>query len=260
MLSIDSILYLKHSNMKFFILIICFIPFNALSQYGVVQYKQIINLNGKADISNAILRFKGTVSLYQYGSQFDEVSVINKKEDDNSEHLKIRDEKGFVFYANYDKRTFLSREFLISKPVLVEDQFEDMVWNLGEANGKLINGQLCFHATGQFRGREYIAWYDPTIKYPFGPWKLKGLPGLILQAYSTDGVVRFEFLNFQKVQVEIQPPKERKKLSQPQYVNAFKRKLQSLEKFIKSNTTVSRTMSVQSTSKIHVLEISLYEN
>ena len=38
----------------------------------------------------------------------------------------------------------------------------------------------------RFRGRLYTAWYYPDIPLPIGPWKLQGLPGIILEAYDAE--------------------------------------------------------------------------
>jgi len=38
----------------------------------------------------------------------------------------------------------------------------------------------CRRAIGKFRGREYEVWYTTDIPIPGGPFKLGGLPGLIL--------------------------------------------------------------------------------
>ena len=44
---------------------------------------------------------------------------------------------------------------------------------------------MCHLATCEFRGRKWQAWYS-DIPYSLGPWKLNGLPGLILEARSLD--------------------------------------------------------------------------
>lgn len=56
----------------------------------------------------------------------------------------------------------------------------------------------CRKATGYFRGRNYIAWFCSDIPIPYGPWKLGGLPGLIIKAYDSKGEISFECLGYEK--------------------------------------------------------------
>lgn len=53
-------------------------------------------------------------------------------------------------------------------------------------------GYTCQKATCNFRGRNYVAWFAPDIPVRQGPWKLGGLPGLILKAHDTDSLYTFE--------------------------------------------------------------------
>lgn len=53
-------------------------------------------------------------------------------------------------------------------------------------------GYTCQKATCYFRGRNYVAWFAPDIPVRQGPWKLGGLPGLILKAHDTDSLYTFE--------------------------------------------------------------------
>lgn len=63
------------------------------------------------------------------------------------------------------------------------DTLFPMVWEMVEEE-KTVNGILCRKAVTFFKGRHYIAWYAPSIPISEGPWKLGGLPGLILEAYD----------------------------------------------------------------------------
>lgn len=50
---------------------------------------------------------------------------------------------------------------------------------------------VCFAASAKFRGREWTVWYAPDIPLSAGPWKLCGLPGLILKAEDSEGHYRW---------------------------------------------------------------------
>ena len=50
----------------------------------------------------------------------------------------------------------------------------------------------CQRATGTFRGREWQVWFTYDIPYNYGPWKLGGLPGLILRAEDSSGTFVWE--------------------------------------------------------------------
>jgi GLPGLI family protein len=49
----------------------------------------------------------------------------------------------------------------------------------------------CHKATTRFKGRDYMVWFTPAIPRSEGPWKLCGLPGLIL--YAEDSQRHFVF-------------------------------------------------------------------
>lgn len=64
-------------------------------------------------------------------------------------------------------------------------------WEIAEDSISNILGYECVMATADYHGRRWNAWFTPEIPLSDGPWKLHGLPGLILLAES-DGDFRFE--------------------------------------------------------------------
>lgn len=50
----------------------------------------------------------------------------------------------------------------------------------------------CRKAVTSFRGRDYEAWFTTEIARSEGPWKLGGLPGLILKAKDSRGYYTFD--------------------------------------------------------------------
>lgn len=66
-----------------------------------------------------------------------------------------------------------------------------MNWYL-EDKDSLICDYHCQKASVQFRGKIWTVWYTLDIPYSDGPWKLNGLPGLILKAVDADKNYSFE--------------------------------------------------------------------
>jgi GLPGLI family protein len=75
------------------------------------------------------------------------------------------------------------------------DSLHPQPWTLHMERKKI--GELeCLKATTRFRGRSYIAWYCPSIPVTNGPWKLGGLPGLIIEAYEQNRDLYFKLTEF----------------------------------------------------------------
>ena len=79
--------------------------------------------------------------------------------------------------------------------IIIAEKRKPIDWNLLDSS-RVINGHSCKLGIGDFRGRQYYAWYDPSIKISKGPWKLHGLPGAIVYAEDTTRELYFKALNF----------------------------------------------------------------
>nr|WP_302507894.1 GLPGLI family protein [uncultured Prevotella sp.] len=66
-----------------------------------------------------------------------------------------------------------------------------MDWQMDESDSTICD-YPCQKAEVQFRGKKWIVWYTLDIPYSDGPWKLNGLPGLILKAVDADKNYSFE--------------------------------------------------------------------
>ena len=62
-----------------------------------------------------------------------------------------------------------------------------------------VMGYLCQKAVATFRGRNYIVWFTSEIPVNDGPWKLYGLPGLILKAATEDSIFMFDAIGIEKL-------------------------------------------------------------
>lgn len=67
-----------------------------------------------------------------------------------------------------------------------DEPLDEMKWELGDSAVTVL-GYECIPATTDYHGRRWTAWFAPEIPVPFGPWKLHGLPGLILKAEADNG-------------------------------------------------------------------------
>ncbi|QQL49595.1 GLPGLI family protein [Mucilaginibacter ginkgonis] len=84
------------------------------------------------------------------------------------------------------------KEQLLATMYLIEDQLPIINWKIS-ADTTSFGTLHCQKATGHLGGRDYTAWFCPDLPYHTGPWKLSGLPGLIVEAYDAKKDVIFKF-------------------------------------------------------------------
>lgn len=67
------------------------------------------------------------------------------------------------------------------------EPLSEMEWTVKEDSTANVLGYECILAECDYHGRHWKAWFSPEIPMPFGPWKLHGVPGLILKAEADGG-------------------------------------------------------------------------
>ncbi|NJN35110.1 MAG: GLPGLI family protein [Saprospiraceae bacterium] len=116
-----------------------------------------------------------------------------------SEGKEDRKNKSSIMIRHFSaEKTVQYVENHTQKLYSVKDDEAIVKWQIVNEERK-INNYTCQKALGDFRGRNYTVWFTKQIGIKGGPWKLAGLPGLILEAISSDGLYRFEFKILEKV-------------------------------------------------------------
>lgn len=83
-----------------------------------------------------------------------------------------------LIIKDYETATLYNFNFLDGQTVFITDT-EPIRWNILDETKKIHN-YTCQKAETTFRGRNYEAWFTTDIPIPDGPWKFRGLPGLIV--------------------------------------------------------------------------------
>lgn len=78
-------------------------------------------------------------------------------------------------------------DMLIDEHVYYTEKYNEMYWEIGDST-KNILGYECAMATTDYHGRKWTAWFAPEIPISDGPWKFRGLPGLILEVSVPSGI------------------------------------------------------------------------
>lgn len=86
------------------------------------------------------------------------------------------------YFSSYNNNQIILNTIANDKVrYIVNDSTISMDWKLSKNDSKHIGVYLCKKATLNWRGRFYTAYYTEDIALPTGPFKFKGLPGMILE-------------------------------------------------------------------------------
>ena len=154
---------------------------------GIVEYDTRIVLEQTFE-SVSTLKFNRTKSIFKW--RLDNGTNVTKENATATQvSLSLDDKIGHFNIYNPSQDTMFSR-VILDQVYLLKEEIPEINWNLKNET-KVVGKYTCQKATAQFRGRTYTVWYTPKISVPYGPWKLTGLPGLILEAYDTNREIYF---------------------------------------------------------------------
>jgi len=120
------------------------------------------------------------------------------------------------------QQNFFTCDKLGTTDYIIREDYPLMDWQINNET-KTIGGYACQQATTSFGGRIYTAWFTEELPFPYGPWKLHGLPGLILQATDDKQEVQFIYAGFDKNEndaISISLPANGQKTTAEQFAKA----------------------------------------
>lgn len=126
------------------------------------------------------------------------------------------------FYLYPAQKKLVMIDQIASTEYIIEQDYPQLDWEIREET-KEIDGFQVQQARTTFGGRDYTVWFAPELPFTFGPWKLHGLPGLILEARDETAEVQFNFKSFDRLeadQVRIALPEKGVKASPAQFARA----------------------------------------
>ncbi|MEH0007607.1 MAG: GLPGLI family protein [Flavobacteriales bacterium] len=210
-----------------------------LSQSGVVKYDFFDMQSGVA--YRAELLFQVDKALFVTMSDslqghLDERKTVQKEDGSMAVvSLKTYPEGRFVFESLQSER--IKSNF---GGIYMSEKTPRIDWRITDRK-KTLGPYDVIKAVAKFRGRAFEAWFAPEIPFPYGPWKLQGLPGLILEAYDTGKYekLRFRFsgIEYPKA-VKIAPPKS--KTGRWLSLSAYQK---ALENLYRKNTAYTRSIA-----------------
>lgn len=74
-------------------------------------------------------------------------------------------------------------------------------WIFDDQDTMTVCGYVCKKATTSYGGRCWTAWFAEDLPIPLGPWKLFGLPGLILSANDADSLYQFTCIGMEQATI-----------------------------------------------------------
>lgn len=111
-------------------------------------------------------------------------------------------------WTNYPEGKTTTREYIFPNLYEATGKKQDIKWNLLDETAEKY-GYSCNAAECEFHGKKWKVYYTEDIPTTAGPWKLGGLPGLIVYAQDAEGINEFALETLENIvtpiQIDIEP-------------------------------------------------------
>jgi len=200
--------------MRYLLLVLSFfVEFTVYAQEKAIAKVHYIfeHVNDTAQHEQPLV-FETITYLGNIGSFFTEGSTLNAQEVMRKQFLSANFDGNIVIEKRADplrnyyiiipsKAEIFEVHNIAGENFVTKTDYDVPSWTI-EDDTSTIGGYLCQKAVTTFKGRNYTAWFTVELPFSFGPWKLHGLPGLILAAKDDKEEVTFKYGGFEKVDSE----------------------------------------------------------
>ncbi len=200
----------------FLFLCACCLSQMAWSQNYRATYSEFGTLNH----GTAVLTFNNEAWLYEMTYKFDtsiESADVYIPDEDRKSSF---DYDLFNYYSLKQNQCYWEL-LAVNERVVVKDTLSRLNWQIVADSTQTIGGHPCVMARCDLCGWAVKAWFATDVPVSCGPWRLWGLPGLIMKAYTDDGQIDIQLTSLSAVADAPQMPdiSQRKVIGKDQFVS-----------------------------------------
>lgn len=217
---------MKYLLFAFLTVILVFNIKTETDEMYVVTYKTSHKLFNNWDRSFdefSILLIHKDQSLYQ------SLNVMKKDSINVNSNNKLQTGNKYFTFNNYsiktDKNT-IDYQCPIGSEIYHYSEEINFDWIM-TSERKKIRGYDCKKATLEYAGRYWVAWYASELPISFGPYKFKGLPGLIIKINDSTNSYNFE-LDELKVE-KLRPLEKISQINKKEFIEVSRTDFNELE-------------------------------
>jgi GLPGLI family protein len=166
----------------------------------------------------------------------------DKKEETNS----IEETVNKFYYRSLNNNESIDSESIkLISQFAVKDILRQPEWAISFDSVKIIGDYSCYLAKGKVKGRNYTVWFAPKIPVKCGPWKLWGLPGLIIEAESDDGLYKWALTSLKPSEIRPEKPKTKRTVSPEKYKNDAEDAIRKFSRQVRALSENDVAMSIR---------------
>lgn len=157
-----------------------------LYELKIHKKEDTVKVNMALDIGENFVKF--------FDYEFARLDSIRKKTGKNPQYFSDSDQSLVRKTNSFDNKSYFSSGY----DYFIISSTDKMDWKLEKETKKIQNFSLQ-KATTNFGGRKWTAWFNTEIPFQEGPYKFRGLSGLIFEVYDSEDLFHYTLIKSSKL-------------------------------------------------------------